>query len=77
MGDTNLHVRNQPMQDIVNGREFFHLVMQEEDLSAPVQLVMEDALDFLFVEKDDFRLDGNPVRRRRIDDGKVTGPLSM
>ena len=27
MSNANLHVRNQPMQDIVDGRKFFHLVV--------------------------------------------------
>ncbi len=73
MGDTDAHVRYQPVQDVVDGRQFLHFVVQEENLSAPVQFVIDDALDFLLVEQDDLRLDGNPVRRRSIDDGQVAG----
>ena len=71
--DADLHVGNEPVQDVVDGREFFHLVVQEEDLAAPVEFVADDALDFLLVEQDDFRLDWNPVRRRRADDAEVAG----
>ena len=66
-----LHIRNQAVQDIVDGGKFLHFVVQEENLASTVEFVVEDALDFGFVEKDNFRLDGNAVRRRGLDDGKV------
>ena len=47
--------------------------MQEEHLATPVQFIIDDTLDFLLVEQNDFRLDGNAVGRRRLNDGKVTG----
>ena len=66
------HIRNQPVQDFLDGGKFLHLVMQEEHLSAAVELVIDDALDLLLVEQDDFRLDRDTVGRRRLDDGQVT-----
>ena len=67
----NLHVRNQAVQDVVDGREFLHFVVQEEDLAAPVEFIIDDALDFLLVEENDFRLDGNAVGRRGVDNAQV------
>ena len=74
MGHADPHIRNEAVEDIVDRRQFFHLVMEEEDLAAPVQLIIDNALDLLFIEKDDFRLDRNPVRWRRVDDGQVPRP---
>ena len=41
--------------------------MEEKYLSAPVEFIFQDALDFFLVEKDDFGLNRNAVRRGRID----------
>ena len=61
------------MEDIGNGGKFLYPVMQEEHLAAPVELVVDDALDFVLVKEDNFRLDGNAVGRRCLDDGQVAG----
>ena len=71
MGHADFHVRNQPVQDILNSRKFFHFVVQEKQLTATIEFIVDDALDFLLIEKDNFRLDGNTVGRRSLDNGKV------
>ena len=70
----NLHVRYQAVQDVVDGRQFLYLVVQEKQLSAAVEFVIDDALDFGLVKEDDLRLDGDAVGRRRLDDGQVPRP---
>ena len=47
--------------------------MKKEDLAAAVEFVVDDALDFFFVEEYDFCLDGDAVWRRGVDDAQVTG----
>ena len=32
------------MENLMDGRQFFHLVMKEEYLSSPVEFVVDDAL---------------------------------
>ena len=71
--DTDAHIGNQPVEYLVDGGEFLHLVVQEEYLPSPVKFVVDDALYFLFVEQDYLGLDRNAVRRRSVDDGKVAG----
>ena len=67
MGDTYLHIRYDAVQDIIDGLQFLHFVVQEKDLSAAVQFIVYDALEFRLVEKDDFRLYRDSVGWRRID----------
>ena len=69
----DFHVGYQPVQDIFYGREFLHFVVQEKYLASPVEFITDDTLDFVLVEQDNLCLDGNPVGRRGIDDGKVPG----
>ena len=73
VGHADFHVRYEPVQDILDGRQFLHLVVQEEYLSSAIELVVDDALDFVFVEKDDFRLDGDAVGRGSLDNGQIPG----
>ncbi len=72
MGDTDSGIRHQTVQNVIYGLEFLHPVMQEEDLSSTVQLVVYDTFYFFFIEKDNLCLHRNPVRRRSVYDGKVT-----
>ena len=65
MGDADTHVRDKPVEDVLNGRQLLHFIMEEEDLSAAVEFVAENGFDFLLVEENDFRLDRNAVRRGR------------
>ena len=73
VGDAYLHVGNQAVQNLVNGREFLYLVMQEEYLSAALEFVVDDTLDFVLIEQNDLSLDGDSVGRRSVDDAEVAG----
>ena len=66
MSHTYLHVRNQPVKDIMDGLQFLHPVMDEEYLSSPAQFILYDVLEFIMIEKHNLGLYRNPVRRRRI-----------
>ena len=68
-----LHVRHKPVQDVVHRLKFLYPVMDEEQLSASSQFIIDYLLYLVVVEKHDFRLDRDPVWRRGIDDGKVAG----
>ena len=69
----DLHVRDEPVENLVDGRKFLHLVMDEEKLAASIQLVVDDASYLVLVEKDDLGLGRDPVRRGSVDDGKIPG----
>ena len=73
MRDTYLHIRHQPVENFIYGIQFLHLVVKEEYLASPVQLVIYYALYLLFVEKDYFGLCGYPVGRRGVNYRKVPG----
>ena len=73
MRRTDFHIRYQPVQHIFDGRQFLHFVMNEENLAAALELIMDDALDFHLVEIHNFGLDGNAVGRRGLDDGQIPG----
>ena len=64
-------VRNQTVENLLYVREFLHLVMKEEHLAAPVEFVVDDAPDLSLVEKDNFRLHRDTVRRRGVDYAEV------
>ena len=65
MRDADFHVRNEPVQDVVDRLEFLHLVVKEENLPSTVNLVVYDLADFIAVKEHYFSLHRNPVRRRR------------
>ena len=48
-----------------------HAVVDKEDLSAPVQLILDALADDLLVETVQLGDDGMTVGRRRVDDGQV------
>jgi hypothetical protein len=73
MSYTYPHIRDEPVKDVMDGLKFFHSVMYKEDLSSPVELIIDDLLDLIMIEKHYFGLHRYPVRRRGIDDGKVSG----
>ena len=73
VGHADTGVGQQPVQDIVDGGQFFHLIVQEEYLAAAVEFVVYDAPDLVFVEEDYLGLDGDAVGRGRLDDGQVAG----
>ena len=64
---------SEPLEDFVYTLEFLHFVVQEEHLAAPVELVVDDASDFLLVEKYYLGLDRNAVGRGSVDDAQVPG----
>ena len=70
---TYLHVRHKPVQDVMHRLKFLYPVVDEEQLSASSQFIIDYLLYLVVVEKHDFRLDRDPVWRRGIDDGKVAG----
>jgi len=72
MCDAYLHIRHKPVENVMDGLKFLHPVVKEEYLSSPVQLVSDDLLYLVMIEKHYLGLHRNPVRRRRADDGKVT-----
>lgn len=49
-------------------RQFLYLVVDEKQLAAAVEFIVYDAPDLILVEKDDFCLGRDPVRRS-VDDG--------
>ena len=73
VGHTDAGVGQEPVQDVVDRWQLLHLVVQEEYLASAVQLVVDDAADLVFVEEDNFRLDGDAVGRRCLNNGEVAG----
>ncbi len=71
--NADLHVRNQPVQNVMYGSKFLHFVVHEENLPSPFEFIFNYAFDFFFVEQDYLCLGRNPVWRRGADDGKVSG----
>ena len=69
---TYLHIRHEPVQDIVYGLKFLHPVMKKEYLSSPAQLIIYDLLYFIRVEKHYLCLHRDPVRRWSTYNRKVT-----
>ena len=72
MSHTYLHVRHEPMEDIMDGLEFLHPVMNKEYLPSPVKLIPYYLLKFIVIKKHYLRLYRNPVWRRSTDYRKVT-----
>ena len=71
MGYAYFHIRHQTGQDFRDCRKFLHFVVKEEDLATAVEFVVDDALDFFFVEEYYFCLDGDAVWRRGVDDAQI------
>ena len=74
MSHTYPHVRHYTVQNVIDSRQFLHLVVKEKYLSATVQFIVDYITDFIFIEKNNLSLDRNPVRRGSADDGKVARP---
>ena len=73
MSDTYLHVRDEPMKDIMDGLQFLYPVVKEEKLSSPVELIPYYLLYLVMIKEHYLCLDRDPVRRRSADDRKVAG----
>ena len=72
MGHTNPHVRHKSMKNILYRLKFLHAVMHEEDLSSPIQLIIDDLSDLIVIKKHDLSLNRNTVRRRSAYNRKVS-----
>ena len=73
VGNADLHVGHQPVEDLLDGRQFLYLVVQEEYLPAAVEFVIDYGTDFLLVEEHYLRLHRDAVGRRGVDDAEVAG----
>ena len=63
------HIGYEPVQYILYSGQFLHSVMQEEHLSATLELVLYYGTYFLLLEQDNLRLNRNSIRRRSRYDG--------
>ena len=74
MRHTYLHIRNYPVKNIIHPLKFLHLVMQEENLTSAIQLIIDYIPDFILIEEYDLCLNRNPVRWWSADNRKVSRP---
>jgi hypothetical protein len=72
MSDTYLHVRDEPVKNIMDGLQFLYPVVHEEQLTSAMKFILYYLLHLVMIEQHDLRLHRNSVRRRSIDDGKVS-----
>lgn len=51
MSYTDFHVRYEPVQDLMDRRQFLNLVVDEKQLAAAVEFIVYDAPDLILVER--------------------------
>ena len=74
VGYAYLHVGHEAVEYLIDGIKLLDPVVQEEQLSSAVEFVVYYALYLLLVEKYDFGLHRNAVRRGSVDYAEVPRP---
>ena len=50
MSHTNPHIRHKSMENILDRLKFLHAVMHKEDLSSPIQFIIDDLSDLVVIK---------------------------